>query len=502
MSSKTEKKRKQSNSVISAPSCSIAQSAGRWINFRNLFFPRSFDHKRHHGYAALHIRRIQTNVTAIEFCAVVANGISDCRAYFMNPSRNPQDPSRIFDVVFLFSYLANVFLMVAISLLFRYSDFIESLGGNEWHLGWIVGLGTTGAILFRVVQGAAIDRFGALWVWTLSLTGFAASSVWHLRIDDPSSFEVFAARMLMNTCIAGVFGSWLSFVTLRVKEHKVAEVVGVVGSSGFLGMAIGPMIGDWIYSGADSIHKHVDQMFIVAAGLVVCSLLCACTAGILAHRMNERRIQLARLAQSDTTMWQLLRQYHPGFLLLIAGVMGLAISLPGNFLRPFAQTRDIEQIKIFFLTYNVVAFISRLTFRKAPEVLGLRTTILLGLGFMSLSMILYLLVESKWGLMFPAIAGGLAHSFLFPSVVAGATTVFPKQNRGTATSLILAMYDVGVLVGSPIVGLTLTGTRMVGWPDYPIMFCLVSAALVIVALCFLKIYAPARGTQLVKRVAT
>ncbi len=414
-------------------------------------------------------------------------------------------PQKLYDTVFFCTYFANVFMLTSFSLLFRFADFVESLGGDEWHLGWIVGLGTVGAIIFRLVQGAAIDRFGAIVVWVLSLAGLIVSILLHVGVTNVNGWEVYAIRFLMNLCVAGVFGSWLSFVTLRVPEYKVAEVIGVVGSSGFVGMAMGPVIGDWIFGTGLDLDVQVDQMFYIAAGLIGASMLCAVAAGIgeARHPHTDNHMGQSRSSRPHPPgMRQLLQKYHPGFLLVVAIVMGLTISLPGTFLRPFAQQQGVENIKLFFLVYNIVAFVSRLTFRRAPEYLGIRNTILLGLFFMALSMLLYLAVDSAGSLLYPAVAGGLAHSFLFPSVVAGGTAFFPRENRGLATSLILAMYDTGQLIGAPLVGISLTSARYLELPDYPLTFMIVCVLILLSGLTLWLMYGRGDGSSLRRRSAS
>ena len=179
--------------------------------------------------------------------------------------------------------------------------------------------------------------------------------------------------------------------------------------------------------------------------------------------------------------------------------MGLSISIPGTFLRPFVAEIGIQQIMFFFVVYNVVAFAARVGFRRAPQVIGIRNAILMGLGFMTLSMASYVFVDSKIALVIPAVLGGIAHSFLFPSVVAGGTAFFPKENRGLATSLVLAMYDVGVLVGSPLVGISVTVARSMDLPAYPITFLFVSGTLLVAALLLFFNYERGDGRGVVRR---
>jgi MFS family permease len=416
----------------------------------------------------------------------------------------PAAETRVYDATFYCAYLANVFMLLSISLLFRYADFIESIGGNEWHLGWIVGIGSVGAIVFRIYQGTAIDRFGPVLVWVVSLCGLIASNLLHVGVQQVNGWPIYSIRFLMNLCIAGVFGSWLSFVTLRVPATRVAEVIGIVGSSGFAGMALGPVIGDWIFGRPAPLRENVDLMFYVSAGLLSGSLAAASLAGILDAR-HRRAHDLPRhhapKHRRGPGIWRLVREYHPGFLLVVAAVMGMSISLPGTFLRPFAAEQDIQAIKVFFLVYNGVAFVSRVSYRRAPEVLGLRNAILLGLFFMSLSMFLYTQVHSTTTLVLPAIAGGLAHSFLFPAVVAGGTALFPRENRGLATSLVLAMYDLGVLVGSPLVGISLTTARWLDLPAYALTFCIVGFLLGGIGLLLQHLYARGDGKELTRKAS-
>jgi hypothetical protein len=47
------------------------------------------------------------------------------------------------------AYVANLTVSVAVALLFRYADLVSVLGGSEWHLGWIVGLGMVGSLAMR-----------------------------------------------------------------------------------------------------------------------------------------------------------------------------------------------------------------------------------------------------------------------------------------------------------------------------------------------------------------
>jgi MFS family permease len=376
----------------------------------------------------------------------------------------PNDSQPVYNSSLLFAFLANVFQLISIGLLYRYSDFVTIAGGGEFDLGLITGLATIGAILFRVVQGVSIDRIGPQKIWLFCLALQFVALCWHLSVDNVDGMQVYLARGVLATGIAGSFGSWLSFVSLQAPEHRVAEVIGVVGASGFVGMAIGPAIGDWIFAGGPVTRAKVEWMFQFSAAMIACGFISTVIAIGLGKSVQHGG---RKTNQPFRNPLNLVRRQNPGFILVVGMLMGMTIGFPGIFLRPLAESLNIEGIKVFFLVYNITAFVSRLLFRRAPEFLGLNRTIVVGYLFFLGSLLLFMRAETEAGFWMPALLGGLGHSFLFPSVIAKCTSQFAKEDRGVAASLILAMYDMGVLFGMPMIGKIIADADQYGWPSYP-----------------------------------
>lgn len=385
-----------------------------------------------------------------------------------NPTRSP------YDRTFLLCYLANTAMLVGVSLLFRYEDFVKNIGGTVFDLGLIVGIGTTGAITARLAQGLAIDRIGPRKIWLLCLAIYAASLFWHLRIEQ-LGVEVYFARILMNTSLAGAFGSSIAFISLRSPANRVAETLGVLGSSGFIGMALGPVVGDMIFAADHSIAQQTHYMFMYALIAIGAAFFFVLFADDDTSEPTAKKTE---------PILSIVRKHHPGFLLVVGMAMGLGISLPHSFLRPYVKEIGIDELKTFFLCYAIVAFVTRLATRKLPDLLGFRLAILLGLGSLAISMPTYLLVTDRWMLMIPATIAGVAHAFLFPAVVAAACASFPSNHRGVATSMILGMFDLGVFVGAPLIGGILRFAEEAGMAAYPTMFSVVCGLLSTVAIVY------------------
>lgn len=392
------------------------------------------------------------------------------------PERASIENGSAYDRIFALTYLANSALMVAVAILFRYADFVTVTGGSSLDLGLIAGIGTIGAIAMRVFQGVGIDRFGPRRVWLLSLFLYVLSLLGHLLIIDVHGPAVYAMRILMTVSLAGAFGASITFVSLRVPDRRMAEMIGMLGSSGFVGIALGPTLGDWIMGTGEVTRTHVDRLFYLAAACGGVSLLCAFLATHGSVRRPLRR---------QPHPWPLIKKYHPGMLLLIAAAMGVGIGFPMVFLRKYGSDLGIPGIRYYFIVYAAVAFTMRVSTRRLPERIGPRPMILTGLACLSVSMLLYLLVVDQWTLMIPAVAAGCAHAFLFPSVTSAGATTFPVRYRGLATTLILAFFDVGTLFGQPMIGGILEYSPTIGLAPYPTLYITMCVGLVSVGVTYM-----------------
>ena len=386
-------------------------------------------------------------------------------------TRQPYGPS------FWWTYLANISLMVAVSLLFRYADFVSFLGGSERELGLITGLGMVGAIAARCFQGVAIDRYGPVRVWTFSLCLLASCLLAHLRVSTLQPPAVHLLRICYTVSLAGAFGASITFVSLQAPARRLGEMIGMLGSSGFVGMAIGPVVGDWLFSASEDLQQTVANMFVWAVAAAATSLICAVLAGWTGGLRGGQVESNTESTTHDPTqssfrqLWANVSRYHPGWTLLVGAAMGVGIGMPGVFVRTFAAEKGFAGVRFYFLTYAIAAFVVRICTRTLSDRWGTRPTILSGLICLAASMFAYLCVTTEASLMIPAIIAGCGHAFLFPATVAESNQAFPIEHRGLATTLILMMFDIGLLVGQPAIGLTIDSARTRGLDGYAVMFC-------------------------------
>ena len=390
------------------------------------------------------------------------------------PSLEPK-PQPVYGQAFWLAYLANALTMIAPSILVRYADFVTHLGGAEGQLGMIVGVGMVGSLIMRFGQGIGIDRLGARTIWLWSLVFLVVSLLAHCLIHSATSPAIFLIRILMQTSVAGIFGASITDISRRVPPARMAEIVGTLGTSGFIGILVGPQVADWICSGETIERGQLNQLFLTAACLVSVAFVAAWAA---------TRGQAIKPVRRSPNLFALMRRYHPGVVMLVAVAVGAGVSVPNTFLRTYAAEIQIAQIGLFFATYAITAFTVRMLTRRQFERRGNRVWVMWGLAAMACSMLLYLTVRTTWQLMIPGSMAGVAHALLFPALVAGGSTAFPPRYRGLGTTLMLGMFDTGALLGAPAVGGILHFARHFGFPAYPMMFCGVAFALTSIAIIF------------------
>lgn len=403
----------------------------------------------------------------------------------LHPSQTPQTAvdtqargyaqARGYGAIFWLAYLSNGLTTLANGMLVRYSDFVSVIGGDEQQLGLIVGVGMVGSILIRLGLGEAVDRCGAWRVWRWSVTTYSVSLLIHLWLTSAYSPSVFVARAVMQASLAGVFGSSITFVSLRVPPKRMAEIIGLLGTSGFLGLMMGPLISDWLGSGGASEQHMVSRMFRVASVLAVTSAVVTwfATRNSVAPNRHDR-----------PSLLSVITRYHPVMISIAAMAMGTGFAIPATFLRPFAVEMGFPGVGVFFVVYAATGFAARLASRSLFERHGNRPWILVGLIVLSASFGCYVPVEQNWHLVLPAAIGGTAHALLFPSIISAGTSVFPRQYLGVATSLILAMFDLGMLISAPIVGVFLRTAKPLTPNAYPLMFAGAAVVFLSVAVAF------------------
>lgn len=151
----------------------------------------------------------------------------------------------IYNKTFWLAYVANVSLVTANALTFRFAELVNYLGGSEMIAGDIVSTGLIVAVVARLSFSHVIDHYGTRRMWVLTSLLYIAGSGMFVATSQ-LSWAIYLARVLFVVGLTGMFACSITHIQNHVPAHRRTEIIGNLGSSGFIGMIIGSNLGDWI----------------------------------------------------------------------------------------------------------------------------------------------------------------------------------------------------------------------------------------------------------------
>ena len=132
-------------------------------------------------------------------------------------------------------------------------------------LSWIPTAMLWGNVVFLLPVGRLADRYGRKRVFAQGVMLFIVSSA--LIIVTQDIFMLLLVRVLQGIAGSMVYGTGLALVGAIYANSKRGQALGIAGSSVYLGLTIGPLVGGWLI-------MHLGWRSIVwAPALVACLAL-------------------------------------------------------------------------------------------------------------------------------------------------------------------------------------------------------------------------------------
>jgi MFS family permease len=343
------------------------------------------------------------------------------------------------------AFLSQAFFVLANTLLTHYARWIGRLGGDERDIGWIMGIGPIVGLVARLWMGPLIDRLGSRLTQGLGYGLFAISALANLSVHDVS-WVLYVLRTLTVLGSALFFASNLTYVTQIAPAGRQTEGIGFVGAGGFLGIMLGPWLGDWILG---DVHASAQQFHWLFAAAAISMLPPAIVLAFLDPPPRSHEAKPLRIGQFLSSV----RLHWPGVIMLVTLTFGVCMTVPFVFLSKYLERIGLA-IGPFFFVYAGWGLVLRIGLRRAPEQWGRHRVLIAGMIAMGLGILSFQFVEptSSWWLALPAFLCGTGHSLMFHTMVGLAIEPFPLDLRGTGTVLALLSVDIGQVAGPPILG--------------------------------------------------
>ena len=349
----------------------------------------------------------------------------------------------------------------------------RSWAGSEYHLGWIVGIGTVGSLVTRLLLGAWIDRYGTRPLWIASALLFAATCFAHLAVASHTGVAIYLLRISYCCAVAGANGASMTFISKCGPKERLAELVGMLGTAGFVGAVVGTLLGDLLLGSLTLARGQVMMMFVIAGG--VRARLAA--AGLGRHAQEGKGTRARQRQLLDVFAPAATQSGHGAW----SWAWRWAWPWVSDHVPPHARHRPghpADRPVLHGLRHGC----DHHARPDPPLVRAVRPAAdhLAGHGGHGREPALLLPVGQEWQI---DAAGRFVRLLARGSLPLGRgcrQRSFPLANRGFATILILATWDLGRLIGSPAAGAVIRYAPLAHLTPYPTLFIAMAALMAIV----------------------
>lgn len=290
-------------------------------------------------------------------------------------------------------------------------------------------------VLFRPFAGYILDNFNRYHVYMLFLAlfclpflGFAAFPVYGVLI---------AIRLYMGA-VYSVCGSATTTLAGDVlPPDKVGQGVNRFALTISLGMAAGPFIGIQVQN-----HMSSKASFILLFALTVLALICVSFCKIEYPKVERKKFVLADAFYKPALPFM----FDMMFIMVPFGAVIAYSSI-------FAQEKGLSAVTPYFYIFLVAGMlISKFSTQKMIDAGKHRILVVISLLVLLVTMGSYYFMASAFHFLLAGFLLGLGYGILQPLFQSFVTGTTPGPKRGTANATYLLSYDIGIGIGSFVMG--------------------------------------------------
>ena len=339
-------------------------------------------------------------------------------------------------------------------------------GANPFSVGIFIAGASVSSILVRPFVGHQIDHQGRR---TFLLIGGIIFLFTHLFYLLPNRLgaALFAVRLLHGLGTGILMATFFTLGADLSPPARRVSGIAIFGISGQLSGALSVFLGEKIVA-----TYGFPSFFIFCAVISGISLL---FSSFIRETVNEKPDPARRL------LWKraLTPTLRIPFLTTFLFSMGITSYIV--FLKPYTQTLGLTNVSNFFLAYTVSAITVRLVGLDYCDRYGPKAVLYPALSSLVVGILLIIILPGTGGLIISGIFCGFGHGWVFPALSSIVISRGGESYRGGFMTLYTLVFDFGALLGSPLLGLLVSGL------NYTIIY-IMAAALVLLGMVSLYFF--------------
>lgn len=338
-----------------------------------------------------------------------------------------------FILLFITNFLMMATFYASVPILPIYCQEIGITGSK---IGIVLTAMSVTTVLFRPVAGYLLDNFNRYHVFLLCLALFC------LPFLGFAAFPFFGVLVAIRLYMGMVYSVCGSATTTLAGDVLPPDQVGL-GVNRFaltvsLGMAAGPFIGIQVQN-----HMSSRASFLVLFALTVMALICASCCRIQYPKVKRKKFVFADTFYQPALPFM----FNMMFIMIPFGAVIAYSSI-------FAQEKGLSTAIPYFYIFLVAGMLlSKFSTQKRIDAGKHKILVFASLILLLVTMGSYSVLATPAHLLTAGFLLGLGYGILQPLFQSFVTGTAPAAKRGAANATYLLSYDIGIGIGSFVMGL-------------------------------------------------
>ena len=341
----------------------------------------------------------------------------------------------LFNNLFLFTYYFALLAVLPIYIM-------KNLGGTVEQAGLALTLFLVSSIAIRPFSGLIIQKIGKKLSFRGSEFFFVIFAFSYLWIDSMWS-------LLVIRFLHGIWFSVLTTVAVPIAndfipESRKGEGMGYYVMSTNLGVVFGPLLALTVMQFSNFTVLFAILSVLMALGFIFC----------LCIRVQDQKPQLASISQNKKLTLHDVIETKVIPVGLVALLTAFSYSSVMSFITAYSEVKHLlAYTSLFFIVFAfsmiiVRPLVGRMYDQRGPSSVIYPSFILFAIGLVIVSFL-----SNQWVLWISAVFIGMGYGTLFPCLQTIAIQSVNKERMGHAISTFFTLFDLGLAVGSVIMGI-------------------------------------------------
>lgn len=344
--------------------------------------------------------------------------------------------TRIWNRKFVLLFITNLLVLAAFYAAIPIIPvYCQEIGITGAKVGIVLTAMSVATILFRPAAGYLLDNFNRYHVYLIFLALFCLS--FPAFILFPVFWMLIIIRLYMGAVYSVCGSATMTLAGDVLPPKKITEGISRFAFTISIGMAVGPYVGIQIQNNRDSTAS-----FLTIFGITVLAFIC-----VMNCRIHYPKVERKKFSIKDTI-------YKPAFPFMI-NMMFLMIPYGAviAYSSILAQEKDLMSFLPYFYIFLVIGMlISKISTQKIIDGGKHRILVCISLMILVLTMISYVWLDTGVHLLAAGFFFGCGYGILQPLFQSFVTGTTPVQNRGVANATYMLSYDIGIGLGSLLMG--------------------------------------------------